>query len=173
MSSLMRILVATVCASVLAGCGMFDRFQRDTAGPGAEVAAEISAPAADTARPASRPGASGLRPPTGARTAEVFDTTTQAERVAAVAAPAAPGQQLGRTIASLGPPGEPGFWLRTGLVQEVAEGRVLHAPSGASVRLELRPSGATPGSGSQLSLPAFRALGLPLTALPALTVFAH
>ncbi|WP_238381084.1 hypothetical protein [Alkalilacustris brevis] len=155
---------------LLSGCGAFDRFQRGGAG-GAEVA--LASPVADTPRPAARPGSGGVRPPSGARTAEAFDTTTQAERVAALAAPAAQGRELGRTTASLGPPGEPGFWLRTGLVTQAAEGRVLHAPSGASVQVELRPSGAAPGSGSQLSLAAFRALELPLTALPDLIVFAQ
>lgn len=163
----MRIAGALALSSGLAGCAVLDRWQRDT-GP----APEIAAPGAETPRPETRPGSTALRPPGGARTAEALDTTTQAERVAALAAPAAQGRELGRTTASLGPPGEPGFWLRTGLVQDVTEGRVLHAPSGASVRVELRPSGAAPGSGSQLSLPAFRALELPLTGLPELTVFA-
>jgi hypothetical protein len=49
---------------------------------------------------------------------------------------------------------------------------VVVAATGAEAQVELLPSGGAPGSGSQLSLPAFRLLGLPLTALPELEVFA-
>ena len=112
-----------------------------------------------------------MRTPTG-RTADALDTTSPEERQAAAApAPAAtPGRELGRTVASLGDPSQGGFWLATPLVTETVQGRVTHPPSGASVRLELRPSGAMVGSGSQLSLAAFRALDLPLTGLPELVV---
>jgi hypothetical protein len=116
--------------------------------------------------------APAMRPPAG-RTAAALDTTTPEERAAAVAPASADGRLLGTTLASLGDPAAPGFWMATPLVTAVTQGQVRHAPSGASVRLELRPSGGAPGSGSQLSLAAFRALELPLTALPELEVRAE
>jgi hypothetical protein len=67
---------------------------------------------------------------------------------------------------ALGPPGDQGLWLSTALVQEVAQGRVVTA-DGTSLAVELRPG----SGGALLSLAAFQALGLPLTALPELRVF--
>jgi hypothetical protein len=66
---------------------------------------------------------------------------------------------------------------RGGLLAEDAA-RYVTAPGrvvleGASVNVELIPSGAAAGSGSQLSLAAFRVLGVPLTSLPEVTVFAR
>jgi hypothetical protein len=150
----------------IAGCGLLPQRDRDPA-----MSAQVAG--ADTPRPEGRPGSGGIAPPAGARTAEAFDTTTAEERVAALAAPATGTRSLGTTIASLGSPADAGFWLRTPLVTAVTPGRVTHAPSGASVRVELRPSGGAAGSGSQLSLPAFRAMELPLTGLPELRVEAE
>jgi len=166
---ILRLTLVAAAGLVLAGCGDMRLFAPRDRAPDVGV----SVPAADTLRPEARPAAGGLRPPAGARTAAAFDTTTAAERVAAVAPPAAPARELGRTIAALGNPAESGFWLSTGLVDTARDGRVTHAPSGASVRVELRPSGRAPGSGSQLSLPAFRALNLPLTDLPELIVLSE
>nr|WP_246849340.1 D-galactarate dehydratase [Rubellimicrobium arenae] len=87
----------------------------------------------------------------------------------AVSATPRPAGQLGTTVASLGSPANPGLWLETPLVSEPTQGRVEY--NGQSVALELRPSGGEPGSGSQISLEAMRALGAPLTGLPELTVF--
>jgi hypothetical protein len=42
--------------------------------------------------------------------------------------------------------------------------------TGAAVVLDLIPLDAAPGAGSRMSLAAYRALGLPLTALPELRV---
>lgn len=153
----------------VAACGDSARpafLQRDG---GAQVA--VSTPGADTTRPQARPGDTP-RPPPGARTAEAFDTTTAAQRAAAVQAAPTAGAVLGQTVASLGNPAEPGFWLRTGLVQTVTPGRVS-AGSGAGVAVELRPSGNPAGGGSQLSLAAFRALNLSLTDLHRLEVSAQ
>ena len=149
---------------LLAGCaaGPF--------GPRAAERPEVLTPAAETPRPAARPGA--VRPPQGARTAEALDSTTPAERAAALA-PAAGGRVLGRTLASRGDPVQPGFWMATPLVTAAVPGQVRDAASGATVRLGLRPSGGAAGSGSQMSLAAFRALGLPLTALAELEVLAE
>lgn len=111
-------------------------------------------------------------PPAAARTVEEFDTTTAEDRAAAVAAPVAAGETLlGTTIASLGSPTVPGIWMETPLVTSLTMGRVEVAESGASVALELRPSGGEEGSGSQISLAALRLLEVPLTALPELRVY--
>ena len=128
--------------------------------------------------PDSAAGADGTgirpaaRPPAGAVTAEQFDTTTEAERQAALARAPRGERELGRTIASLGNPAEPGFWLETPLVTQVTHGRVVYPLTGNSVAVELRPIAAAPGAGSRISLPAIRLLGAPLTGLPELTVYA-
>jgi hypothetical protein len=135
--------------------------------------AELAAPAAvaPVVRPKARPAVAALPAP-GARTAEEFDTTTAAEREAA-AAPAPAGEAaLGRTVASLGDPSAPGFWLETPLVSEVRQGRVRLAATGASVQVELRPIPGAATAGSRLSLAAMRLLGVGLTDLPEIEVYA-
>lgn len=167
----MRVIIfPCIAAMLLVACGDSARpgfLQRDTAS-----AVEVATPGPDTPRPQSRPAegsaATAMRP-SSARTADAFDTTTAAERAAAVQAPPSAGAALGETVASLGSPAEPGFWLRTGLVTAVTPGRVTSS-GGASVAVELRPSGAAAGSGSQLSLAALRALNLSLTDLHRLQV---
>ena len=109
--------------------------------------------------------------PRGARTAEAFDTTTEAERAIAKAAAAEPPesaeQSLGTTVASLGDPADPGLWLATPLVSGTRPGRLVYPETGESVLVELRP-----GSGaSRISLPAIRLLGAPLTGLPEIEVY--
>lgn len=136
----------------LGACGMI--------GPGRAPAPDVVA----------APEAASVPKPAAA-TAEAFDTTTAAERAAATAAPKTAGTRLGTTIASLGDPTEEGFWLKTGLVTAPATGRVVLPATGASVSLELIPSGAAPGAGSQMSLPALRLLGVGLTDLPEVEVF--
>lgn len=108
-----------------------------------------------------------IAPPLGATTAEALDTTTPEQRAAALAVPApSSGGPLGTVSASLGAVTEPGFWLRTGLVKAVQQGRV-ELPGGKAVQVELRP-----GEGAaQLSLAAYRALGLGLTDLPDVVVY--
>ena len=156
---MMRALPVLFLTLPLGACALFEG--EPEVAPPAEVV--------EAAAPAVRPPA--VRPPPDARTAEAFDTTTDAERAAAVAPPVAAAAALGTTVASLGPPAEPGLWLRTGLVTAVAQGRVEDPATGRSVALELRPSGGEAGAGSQISLAALRLLDLPLTALPVLTVY--
>lgn len=86
-------------------------------------------------------------------------------------APIAAAGSLGETLAGLGAPGEAGMWLRTGLVTAPRPGRITTA-TGASLEVELRPSGTAATAGSQLSLAAMRALALPLTQLAPVTVYA-
>jgi len=115
--------------------------------------------------PEPRPGV--VAPPALATTAEQFDTTTTAERAAALSKPAGTEKRLGVTIASLGNPAEPGLWLETPLVTTPVAGRLV-TDTGKSAAVDLRPSG---GSGSRISLAAMRLLGLTLTDLPELTVY--
>ena len=74
------------------------------------------------------------------------------------------------TVASLGEVARPGLWMRTPLVTAPMRGRVTDDTTGASVVLDLIPLDAPPGAGSRMSLAAYQALDLPLTALPELRV---
>jgi hypothetical protein len=122
-------------------------------------------------RPQSRPiSQTAMAPPKGARTAATLDTTTAEQKAAALAAPVKPAGEhsLGETVVALGNVMEPGFWLRAALVKTAGPGRVVTA-GGASIAVKL-----IPGEGAaQLSLAAFRALNLPLTNLPKVTIFAQ
>lgn len=105
-------------------------------------------------------------PPASARTVEQFDTTSEAERVAA-AAPSAGGARLGEVVATLGDAATPGFWVETPLVDTVTTGRAVNVANGKSVEVELRPvQGST-----RVSLAALRLLEAPLTELVTLEVF--
>ncbi len=118
---------------------------------------------AETAVP--QPAAGGIGT-IAAKPVEALDATTTAERSAALAAGGQGGDALGSVVVSLGSPSEQGFWLRSALVAAPAKGRVV-TDEGASVAVDLLPG----PSAAQLSLPAFRALGLPLTGLPRVTVY--
>ncbi|SDG35288.1 hypothetical protein [Alloyangia pacifica] len=122
--------------------------------------------------PTSASGGTTLRPPANARTEEQFDTTSAEERAAAASAPASSERQLGSTVASLGDPAEPGFWLETPMVSSVTKGRVVYPATGKSAQVELRPIEGPASGGSRISLAAMRLIGAPLTDLPTLTVYA-
>lgn len=145
----------------LPGCAFLSPGGSTASGPitgpsGPQPAAEAASSAATSAL-----GAQAVR-------VEVLDTTTADEKAAALAAPAASGErELGRVVVALGPPGEQGLWLRTTLVSTAMQGRVETA-AGKSLTLELRPG----SGGALLSLAAFVALGLNLTDLPEVRVFA-
>ena len=133
----------------------------------------------DQTRPQARPegvatAALTRPPPTNARTVEEFDTTTIEERAEAAAAPAEPAgeRSLGTTVASLGDPTVPGFWLETPLVSATEPGRVRYPETGLSAQVELRPIDGPETAGSRLSLPAMRLIEAPLTDLPTIEVFA-
>jgi hypothetical protein len=105
---------------------------------------------------------------TGA-TAAAFDQTTAAEKASALnAAPTSGARALGQVVVSLGNPAEQGFWLRSSLVSVASKGTVK-VSGGPSLAVDLLPG----QSGAQLSLAAFRALGLTLTDLPEVAVFAQ
>ncbi len=123
---------------------------------------------------AGKPVAAPAPPPKTARTVEEFDTTTPAAREQAVVAapkPVVGDGRLGETVASVGDPKDPGFWVKTPLVSERMTGRALYVASGRSVQVQLIPSGGAPGSGSQISLAAMRLLDAPLTGLPVLVLY--
>jgi len=147
-------------ALALSGCSMLPFGQ-------AAPAASITGPSAEQPAAASLPqsGVSAL----GAQSvrADVLDTTTAEEKAAALASPAKGGeQQLGKVVVALGPPAEQGLWLKTALVTEAVQGRIETA-DGKSLALELRPG----TGGALMSLGAYQALGLSLTALPEVTVY--
>lgn len=126
-------------------------FRRDRAPEPAPAAAPAPAPAAEAAGAAADPAAS-----------VVAETP---------AAPAGPGL-LGTTVASLGNPADAGLWISTPLVTSTRAGRIVYPVNGASAEVELRPSGAADGAGSQVSLQALQALRAPITGLPELEVYA-
>ena len=102
------------------------------------------------------------------QTAARLDTTTPAEQAAALAKPAAMAKaDLGLMVVALGSPAEAGFWLSGTAVKASGKGRVV-TEDGASVAVDLRPG----SGGALLSLAAFRALGLGLTDLSEVRVFA-
>ena len=153
------ILVLSVVLTATSGCAVLDRLKPAPKPAPVAAAPEVAAPVAPA--PAPVLGASN--------TAASLDTTTAAQKEAALAAPAAATETaLGKVAVSLGSPTEPGIWLRSALVKAPGKGRVVTA-GGASVAVDLLP-----GTGSaQLSLAAYRALGLSLTDLPEVTVFSN
>ncbi len=147
----------TLGAALLSGCAEFDPFAQRTA----------AVPA-----PATAPQTSTRPPLTGApRTVDDFDRTTAEERQAAVATPPAASGSIGTTVASLGDPARPGFWMETPLVREPTRGSVLYRPTGRRLNLDLIPIEGPPSGGSRLSLSAMRMLDAPLTGLPQVDVF--
>lgn len=119
-----------------------------------EVTAAVLAPA--TAAPP---------PPVAAKTAEAFDTTTPEQRAAAAAPATAPTKALGKTVASLGSPTEPGLWLKTPLVKTEVQGRVTNPANGKSSVVTLLPIEGPATAGSRMSLAALRLIGASLTDL--------
>jgi hypothetical protein len=155
-------------AGLVAGCAQSSVFQ------GKSSVQDGAGQVHPVARPAGT--AAAKRPPAGARTAAEFDTTSAAEKAAAAEAAASAqttgdGQKLGRTIASLGDPGEPGLWLKTPLVSEPSKGRVVYPQTGKAVAVELRPLNGPKTGGSRISLAALRVLEAPLTDLPEVEVY--
>ena len=161
------IRLAPLLALALAGCAA-----QGARGPGSAPTGPVAIPEtqAEVEAVVSTAGRSQAVP-RGARTAEAFDTTTEAERAIAKAAAAAPPesaeQSLGTTVASLGDPADPGLWLATPLVSETRPGRLVYPETGESVLVELRPASGA----SRISLPAIRLLGAPLAGLPEIEVY--
>lgn len=110
---------------------------------------------------------------TGGQSAAVFDSASAAQRAAAVAPPSTglgadvAARPLGGVTVALGSPAETGFWLKSSLVAAPTKGRAVLA-NGAGVNVDLLPSTAP----AQMSLSAYRTLGLGLTDLPQVQVLA-
>ena len=147
-------LLLSMSVAVLASCGVMDRLKPRPKAPAVQIVAPLDA--------------TQVLPPPGAQTAAALDSSTAAERAAAVAAPVAGARELGKTSVALGSPTEQGFWLKSALVSAPGKGRVETA-SGAGVAVDLLPG----TGGALLSLAAYRALGLSLTDLPEVTVYAE
>ena len=146
-----------VLLSTLSACGLIDRVMGRDALPAATAQVVPNGPLSATA------------PLGGAQSAAALDQTTDVEKAAATATPAANAERdLGSVVVALGSPAEHGFWLKSALVSAPAKGRVVTA-AGKSVNVDLQP-----GTGAALlSLAAYRALGLGLTDLPEVAVFAN
>ncbi|MEM6407883.1 MAG: hypothetical protein AAF700_05640 [Pseudomonadota bacterium] len=147
MIRLTRFLTPALAVIALSGCAMIqDRFAKppfeDTESAPVEVTEAVSEPES-----------------------EVSEGVKEAST-----APAGAGA-LGQTVASLGDPTRPGFWLKTPLVEAERPGRIAGA-DGTSVQVTLIPLEASSGAGSEISLSAMRALGLSLTDLAPIEVFA-
>lgn len=100
-----------------------------------------------------------------------FDTSTKEERDEAANADAVSDNLLGPTLATLGNPSTPGFWLETPLVSSRQKGHVKDPKSGKSLNVDLIPISGERTSGSRLSLPAMRLLDLDLGAIVELNVY--
>jgi hypothetical protein len=156
-----RLLLLALLLPALAACDRLRSFApRGWADSPAPAIAPQPRPEA-----AAAPAPTAAVAPQRAAPAAVLDTTTPAEKAAALAAPAT-GAELGRVVVIFGNPAEPGFWLRSGLVAAPRPGTVRLA-SGATAQVDLLPAA---GGAAQLSLAAYRALGLGLTDLPQVTV---
>ena len=152
--------VLILCLGVLTGCGVVDRMMGRSPDAGA---------AAGVAEPVPEGPLSATAPLGGAQSAAALDQTSDAEKAAAVAKRVSGGEaNLGSVVVALGSPTEQGFWLRSSLVTNAGKGRVVTA-DGITVNVDLQP-----GTGAALlSLAAYRALGLGLTDLPEVTVYAN
>ena len=145
--------------------------------PDKEICPEVLTPDENTLRPRHRSGGSTGSPSAGEGfvegiSADSLDTTSDKDKEAALETTESGREtRLGTTIASLGAVGEQGFWLKTPLVLKESAGRVVWQDNGNSVNITLIPKQGETTSGSQISLAAMRALGIPLTALPELIVF--
>lgn len=149
----------------LAGCGLFPASD-ERPGP---VTGPVTGPSALQPATGSAPAVSTTALGARAVSAAALDTTTAEEKSAALSAPAASGERaLGKAVVALGPPAEQGLWLSTTLVDKPVQGRIETA-AGKSLALEIRPG----SGGALLSLAAFQALGLSLTDLPEVTVYAR
>ncbi|MBW7055880.1 hypothetical protein KY389_04110 [Paracoccus bogoriensis] len=161
-----RVLPSLILPALLAACAPGTLTGR----PDVSSAPAAAAPTPEAVAAATAITRAHAPRPAARATPAQLDTTT-AEQRAAAARPAERAEtRLGTTIASLGNPSEPGFWIRTPLVTERAMGRIVNPATGKSAQVELIPL-TSGGAGSQVSLPAMQLLGVPLTDLPRLEVY--
>lgn len=151
-----RVLASLGIALSLAGCATLNQI-------GAGSAPQQSPELAPTAKPVSVQ-------PLGNRgySAASLDKTSAEEKKAALAVTASGSEKLlGKSVVALGPPAEAGLWIQSPHVKSVGQGRIT-APNGKSLGVELRPA----TGGALLSFSAYQALGLDLTSLPEITLYA-
>lgn len=167
----MRRLILALSCLALAGCsgqGLFDRRVGTVTAPTAPATAP--APTQPTALPSAAPpevdeSALGTGNPFGT-------AIVNPDEDGGPAAAAEPSDgRIGTTVATLGDPGQSGFWLKTPLVSAATSGRVVYVGSGRSVQVQLLPLDGPSGGGSQISMAAMRLLEAPLTGLPELVVY--
>lgn len=170
-----------VLVLALAGCEMrMPKFGRrpppvievEVCDPTKSLCPEVLTPDEDTVRPQYRKGGETGDAQIEGTDSDALDATSDSEKAEALEAGESSGEmELGRTIASLGDVTQQGFWLKTPMVIKQSDGRIVWADNGNSVNVTLIPKQGESTSGSQISLAAMRALGIPLTALPELIVF--
>lgn len=182
-----RVISSLLMVAFVAGCSNLS-FDNVVPERRAEPAAAPAPEPGGATRPQARPEGAGTDTgaviesagvpvveravPPAARTEEDFDVTTEAEREVAAAAPQTGGEvSLGTTVASLGDPTQPGFWLKTPLVSAPAKGRVVFPGSGKSSAVDLIPLDGPATGGSRISLAAMRLIEAPLTELPTIEVY--
>jgi len=158
-------LLGALALLALAACTPGGKVPQD--GPRSPGAADGNAQAAAGTVTAA------ARPSPAARTASEFDTTTRAQKAAAAAPPSTGERRLGTTIASLGDPSQPGFWIKTPLVQSEADGRIVNPANGRSAKVRLIPLAGPASAGSQVSLPALQLIGVSLTDLAGIEVYGN
>lgn len=98
-------------------------------------------------------GAAALQPNSGAATTQVTPPSSTSSF-----------QGRASTVASLGDPAIPGYWMETSLVSSEQLAR-LRSSTGKEVTVTLRPAPAGSSAAGRLSINAMRALGAPLTEL--------
>lgn len=145
----------------------------DATQPAANAEAKASVPASAPVAAEVEKVVSAPKPAAAARSAEEFDTTSAEQKAAASAATEKAGEKrLGETVASLGDPTEPGFWIKTPLAKAGGSGRLENPATGKSATVKLIPLDGPATGGSQVSLAALRLLDAPLTDLTTLVVYA-
>jgi len=160
-----------ICCAALAGCAEFQTLF--PAEPAPDPAPVVAAAAPTRSAPAqARPPSDGPIP-TADRSVETPDTTTAEERAAATAPASRPSGAVGTTVAGLGDPAQPGFWIETPLVDSEGPGRVVLSETGAAAQVKLIPIDGPATAGSRLSLAAMRLLEAPLSDLVEVQVFAE
>jgi hypothetical protein len=154
-----NLYLVPVLALSLSGCALLQRKAEAPAPVPTEtdLATEIAAPVETTSLETLGEG----------QDVAALDTTTDAEKAAALATPApTDAGELGRQVVALGSPADPGLWVQTSLVTAVTMGSVKE-PNGQMLAVELRPATGA----ALMSLAAYQALGIGLTELPELVFF--
>lgn len=162
-----KIITLPLAAVVLGACSMPNiglLKSKNTSDPVAQT------PTQTDTRPKIRPDAA-TDSVTEPLTEQTATNVSDAQIAAATKPTETAGQDKGLTIASLGLLNQDGLWLSTPLVTTQTKGRVVVEKTGASVNLTLLPNGTPAGSGSQLSIAAMQALGVPITDLVPIRVF--